>query len=348
MAIKRIPIQDFIPLAHNHLVLDVRSPSEYAQAHFPSAFSLPLFSDEERKQVGTSYKQESRKNAIKIGLDFFGGKMKAIVEEVEQHLKEKKDHTVLVYCWRGGMRSGAIAWLLDLYGFKVYVLEGGYKTFRNWVIDTYSAPYSMRILSGYTGSGKTEILHALTPLGEAIIDLEQIAGHKGSAFGGLGLPAQESSEQFENKLSLKLYELSQSPLRNNTIWLESESSRIGNVNLPHQFFNQMKAAPRLHIEIPFEARLDYVATGYGGFSTDLLIEAVQRIQKRLGGLETKNTIAFLEQNDVKNAFQYLLLYYDRFYDKSKSMFENADLTISLPGTNAQQNALQILKEFKNK
>lgn len=348
MAAKRISIDEFISIAPSNLVLDVRSPSEFAQARYPTAVSLPLFDDEERKKVGTSYKQVSREEAIKIGLDYFGVKMRAIVEQVENLLKEKDSRKIIVHCWRGGMRSGAIAWLLDLYGFEVNILEGGYKAFRNWAIDTYSAPYPLRILSGYTGSGKTEILHELTEQGEAIIDLEQMAGHKGSAFGRLGLPVQESSEQFENNLALKLLELSSGALKNKFIWLESESSRIGNVNLPFQFFNQMKEAPRFHIEIPFEPRLDYIVAGYGGFDTVDLVASVERIKKRLGGLETKNTIAFLEENNIKSAFEYLLRYYDRFYDKSKSMFQDADLTIQLPTTDAKQNALQILKELRTK
>ncbi len=348
MAAKRITIEEFISIAPTQLVIDVRSPSEYAQAHYPNAVSIPLFSDEERKVVGTNYKKVSRQEAIKIGLDYFGVKMRAVLEEVENLLKEKDSKTVIVHCWRGGMRSGAVAWLLDLYGFKVFVLEGGYKAFRTWAIATCATPYPMRILSGYTGSGKTEILHELSNLGEAMIDLEEIAGHKGSAFGGIGMPVQKSSEQFENDLAIQLSEWTQGALKGKTIWLESESSRIGYVNIPFQFFNQLKEAPRLHIEIPFEPRLNYIVTGYGVLDNADLIASVERIKKRLGGLETKNTIAFLEQNDMKRAFEYLLIYYDRFYDKSKSMFQEADITVELSSTDAKENAQIILNELKDK
>ena len=123
MAVERILIDQFIKLSVEHLVVDVRSPSEFQHAHFPGALSVPLFDDKERVIVGTTYKQRSREKAIKIGLDFYGVKMKAIVEKVEDELKKRHSKTVIVHCWRGGMRSSAIAWLLDLYGFNVYQLK---------------------------------------------------------------------------------------------------------------------------------------------------------------------------------------------------------------------------------
>ena len=187
MAIEKLHIEKFLELAKQHPVVDVRSPGEYAHAHIPGAYSLPLFTDEERKIVGTAYKQQSREQAIKIGLDFFGGKMRKMVEEVEQfvrsselnsattQLKTQHSKTVLVHCWRGGMRSAGVAWLLDLYGFKVYTLVGGYKKFRNHVLETFNLPFNLKILGGYTGSGKTELLKTLKEKGETIVDLEGIA-----------------------------------------------------------------------------------------------------------------------------------------------------------------------------
>lgn len=157
MGVIQIDIKEFIRLLENNLVLDVRSPAEFLHAHIPGAHSLPLFTDEERKIVGTSYKQSSRADAIKIGLDFFGPKMKQIVLDVEALLKQSGSNELIVHCWRGGMRSAAVAWLLDLYGFKVYTLKGGYKVFRNWVLSQFQVKYNLRILTGHTGSGKTEI-----------------------------------------------------------------------------------------------------------------------------------------------------------------------------------------------
>jgi tRNA 2-selenouridine synthase len=213
MPVEKIDIEQFLELAKHHPVFDVRSPGEYNHAHIPGAISLPLFSDEERKIVGTAYKQESRQQAIKTGLDFFGPKMRKMVEDVESivgsresvvvnsQLPTHDSRLILVHCWRGGMRSAAVAWLLDLYGFKVYTLIGGYKKFRNHVLDTFQFPFRFNILGGFTGSGKTELLKSLEEKGEKVIDLEGIAQHKGSAFGNIGMPEQPSQEMFENLLA---------------------------------------------------------------------------------------------------------------------------------------------------
>ena len=174
--IQKITIEEFLLLAKQYPVLDVRSPGEYTHAHIPAAHSLPLFTDEERKQVGTAYKQQSREAAIKIGLDYFGVKMRKMVEEVEGIVRSQESgvknlqtsdselltpNSVLVHCWRGGMRSAAVAWLLDLYGFKVFLLAGGYKAYRKWVLAQFEKDYNFNIIGGYTGSGKTLVLHQL-------------------------------------------------------------------------------------------------------------------------------------------------------------------------------------------
>jgi tRNA 2-selenouridine synthase len=187
VAITKLTVESFLELAEKHPVLDVRSPGEYQHAHIPGAYSLPLFTDEERKVVGTSYKKESRQQAIKIGLKYFGKKMVKMVEEVEVLVSSEQwlvhsNKTVLVHCWRGGMRSAGVAWLLDLYGFKVYTLVGGYKMYRRWVLEQFAKDYPFVVIGGYTGSGKTKLLEALKAKGESVIDFEAIACHKGSAF----------------------------------------------------------------------------------------------------------------------------------------------------------------------
>ncbi len=343
-SMKAIEIDDFIALAEDYLVLDVRSPSEYEHAHIPGAISLPLFDDEERKVVGTTYKKQSREAAIKIGLDYFGPKMREMVNTVEKRLHERDSKTVLVHCWRGGMRSAAIAWLLDLYGFKVFTLKGGYKSFRNWVLQQFEAPHNLRILSGFTGSGKTEILHALAERNEPILDLEGIAGHRGSAFGALGLPPQPGIQHFENMLAMKLYKLTQM-YGDKPIWVESESNRIGQVNINYLFFNQMKAAERVHIEVSLEERVKKVVEEYGNFDKEKLKAAVKRIQKRLGGLQTKNTLKYLDEGDIASAFEILISYYDKYYRKS-TLFQEPIAEIELPNTDAAANADILIEKMK--
>lgn len=313
MAIEKIHIEQFLELAKQHPVLDVRSPGEYKHAHIPGACSLPLFTDEERKIVGTAYKQENREQAIKLGLDFFGVKMRKMVEEVEQLSSNSK--TVLVHCWRGGMRSAGVAWLLDLYGFKVFTLAGGYKKYRNYVLDTFRLPFQFNILGGYTGSGKTELLKALKERGEKVIDLEGIANHKGSAFGNIGMPPQPGQEMFENLLSKELRKsLVSQP--ESPVWLEDESQRIGLVNIPGELWKTMRQSPVYFLDIPFEERLKHIVQEYGQLDPEKLADAIGRISQKLGNLNAKTAILLLNEGKITESFDILLKYYDKHYFKS--------------------------------
>ena len=362
MPVTRLLIEDFLTLAKQYPVFDVRSEGEYQHACFPNAHSLPLFNNEERKVVGTAYKQESKQKAIKLGLEYFGPKMVKMVEEVERvvdsrqltvdgkkngkkenRTTEVSDKTVLVYCWRGGMRSAGVAWLLDLYGFKVYTLVGGYKSYRHWVLKQFEKEYPFKIIGGYTGSGKTEVLHALAQEGETVIDLEGLACHKGSAFGNLGQPQQPKQEMFENLLANAL---SLAAEKNNTIWLEDESQRIGEINIPISVFKYMRTCRVYFLDIPFDDRLNYIVKGYGNFDKEKLINATVRIKKRLGGLETKNAVNYLIEDDLRGAFGILLQYYDRLYTKSMSnMREHPELVfkkIRLEKVEMMDNAKKVL------
>lgn len=325
MAIQRENIETFMELATGHPVLDVRSPAEFQQGHIPGALSFPLFSDEERKIVGTAYKQQSREIAIKLGLQFFGPKMVAMVEEAErivaEHTKKKKKQTdeesprpkLLVHCWRGGMRSAGIAWLLDLYGFEVHTLQGGYKAYRNRVHQLFARPFPFRMIGGCTGSGKTLLIQHLMQQKQHAIDLEGLAAHRGSAFGNLGMPPQPTQEMFENLLGEKLAALLQLPEPPSTVWLEDESQRIGNVNIPGALFQQMRNSPLYFLDIPFEERLQQIVKDYGTHPKEQMIATILRIRKRLGGLETKMAVQAMLDEDVTGCFRILLKYYDKYY-----------------------------------
>jgi len=347
---KKISVSDFIALSAHHLVFDVRSPDEYNHAHYPGAVSLPLFSNEERKVVGTAYKKQGKQIAIKLGLDFFGVKMRSMVEEVEKLCEriQPNDKKILVHCWRGGMRSAAVAWLLNLYGYEVYVLEGGYKAFRNWVLLQFEYPYQIKVLGGYTGSAKTETLHELENLGENIIDLEGIANHKGSAFGGIGQVPQPTQEMFENILALKILE--KNPQHNaNYFWVEDESQRIGNLIIPNAFWNSIRKSPLFFIDIPFEERLNFINQTYGNLDIEALKEATIRIQKRFGPNETKITLAFLDEKNIKAAFDILLNYYDKQYITALYKRENVEhliQKITLTEINPKSNAEMVLSSQK--
>jgi tRNA 2-selenouridine synthase len=379
MQANRIHINEFLTGTKDHLLLDVRSPAEYTHAHIPGAINLPLFSNEERKIVGTAYKQKSREKAIKIGLDFFGPKMRGMVEEVEHMLdvrctmpdvndiQPRTSNIVYVYCWRGGMRSGAVSWLLDLYGFKVYTLAGGYKSFRNHVLKTFEQPFDFKILGGYTGSGKTSLLKELERKGETVIDLEAIACHKGSAFGNIKMPAQPTQEMFENLLAKEFWNKTivngepsmESPESDNShspftthyspIWLEDESQRIGNLNIPMSLWNTMRMSPLYFLEVPFEERLNCLVEEYGHCDVQKLMEATQRISKRLGGLETKNTLVFFEEGNIREAFNILLHYYDKRY--LKGLHNREDISALLIKISCEKvsplNSQALLNQYQN-
>ncbi len=317
MAVEKIGVDQFVQLSSLYPVIDVRSNAEFNHAHIPDAYSLPLFNDDERKIVGTIYKQQSREQAIKKGLEYFGPKMKEMIVFVEkiitQENLEKKN--VLVHCWRGGMRSAAVAWLLDIYGFKVFTLIGGYKSYRNWVFKQFEKPWKINIVGGYTGSGKTVILSELKNNNEAVIDLEGIAGHRGSAFGRIGLPEQTTVEMFENNLATTLSNVEKEH-PNKNIWIEDESQRIGAVSIPHMLWKNMRLSLVYFVDIPFEKRVSYLLETYGKMDKLELCEAIKRIQKKLGGLETKTAIEYIGNDEMYKCFEILLKYYDKLYLKS--------------------------------
>jgi tRNA 2-selenouridine synthase len=342
MPIEQIDIEKFLTLANELPVIDVRSPNEFQHAHIPGAYSLPLFSDEQRKIIGTSYKHESRQAAVTIGLEYFSEAMKSIYDDVGRILKIRNEsndsikHPVLVHCWRGGMRSGAIAWLLSLYGLKVYTLQGGYKSFRKWVLEKFEEQYNLNILGGFTGSGKTMLLQEMKQNGYNVINLEALANHKGSAFGSLGEKEQPGQEMFENLFALELHKVSKEGYNSKAymkncsdeIWIEDESPHIGTAGIPKTFWSQMRTAPLYFLDIPFEERLKFIVNNYGQFNKEELINSIARIQKRLGGLETKNAINFLRENNFKEGFAILLRYYDKLYQKSLHNRESLELILS--------------------
>ena len=294
-------------------LFDVRTPSEYAKGHIPKAHNLALFTDEERAIVGTIYKKESPQKALLKGLEFVGPKMRSLIETVEAITDSKK---VAVHCWRGGKRSGSVGWLLGMAGYEVLTLAGGYKAYRNHVLSQFhEQSMKMIILGGKTGCGKTKILKTLAKKGEQIIDLEKLAHHKGSAFGFIGEAIPPTVEQFENNLFEALSQLDLTK----RIWVENESRRIGKVLIPEGFWEKMKNAPLINIELPFEVRLSVSLENYSTREQKELSQAFYNIRKRLGGLQYQQALQFLAAGNLKAAGTIALKYYDKQY---QYMLEN--------------------------
>ena len=195
MPIEKVDIKRFLELSETTAIADVRSPSEFLAGHIPGAINIPLFDDKEREAVGIKYKKEGRIPAIIEGLKHSGP---AMMSKLEQGLKASKNGSLLVHCWRGGMRSEAMAWLFSLGDLEIGLLEGGYKAYRHHVAESLGEKRKLIVLGGMTGSSKTHILRCLESIGQQVIDLELIANHKGSAFGALGQPPQPTTEHFAN------------------------------------------------------------------------------------------------------------------------------------------------------
>ena len=290
-------------------VIDVRSPGEFVKGHIPDAKNIDLFTDEERAIVGTAYKKVSKERAIEIGYEFVNPKLNDFITKSIAIAPEKE---AVVHCWRGGMRSNAFADHLIENGFKkVYVVEKGYKAFRNYVLQYFEQPFNLKVLGGYTGSGKTEILHSLEKKGQQVVDLEGLANHRGSAFGGIDLPPQPTTEQFENNLFLKLRSLNP----NTPIWVEDESSLIGQVLIPNAFYLKMRDMPVYFLDVPLHARIAHLVDTYASLSQDKLADSINRITKRLGNDNAKFALEELEKKNYYKVVEITLLYYDKYYLK---------------------------------
>ena len=300
----RHPLADFDALSYP--ILDVRAPIEFAQGHVPGALNLPLFTDEERARIGTTYKQVSQERAVHLGLEFFGPNMSAMIKKAQKLAPGKE---VRLHCWRGGMRSGAVLWLLELAGFKVHLLDKGYKEYRRAVLASFDTPRQWRVLGGLTGSGKTDVLHQLAAQGQPVLDLEGLASHKGSAFGAIGQPTQPTQEQFENNLAAALAALPTDV----PVWVEDESRQIGRLTIPPALFAQMHAAPRWVLEVPRAARVAKLAAEYGAEDPTELAAAIERLQKRLGGLATKQALEAVAVGNFPLMVELVLDYYDKTY-----------------------------------
>ncbi len=307
-------------------LIDVRSEGEFAQGHIPGAISLPLFNNAERAEIGTLYKQEGQQPAILRGLGIVGPKMQTLAEAGLAHARNGR---IAVTCWRGGMRSASVAWLFEKVGLQVDTLIGGYKAYRRHCYTLFATPWKMTVIGGKTGTRKTEILRKAAERGMQIVDLEDYANHRGSAFGYMASknqPAeardgQPTQEHFENLLGYALARCD----ANKPLLVEDESRLIGRMHIPDAFWKQMRAAPVIVVEAPLEERVKYLTESYD-FPKDRLRESLGAIRKRLGDERYRHALVALNEGRMDEVCRITLDYYDRAYSFGLSKRDPASLT----------------------
>ena len=338
---QRLPANNFVNSEPLVPIIDVRTPSEFLDGHIPGAINIPVFSDKERAMVGTTYKQIGKVEAIDQGLGLVGPKMQSLAQEAQ---KMAFNGGLKLYCWRGGMRSEKMAWLFELVGIDTFVLDGGYKGYRLYINQTFAELSNLIVLQGPTGSGKTAILNALKTQGEQVIDLEGLANHKGSAFGGLGMAEQPTTQQFQSNIFeiLKDFDLSR------RVWVESESMSIGRVYLPETLWKKMNQANRVIIELSRQDRLNRIIKEYGAFRSADLASRIKNLTQRLGGNNVKSALEAIADNDISTAADILLKYYDKAYSYSADKYKSSKpLMVRLPIDDPEANARLLIQTLDN-
>lgn len=312
-----IEIQDLLKQKQKeaHTLVDLRSPKEFEEATIPGSINIPIFSNEERAEVGTIYKQVGQEAAKTRGLEIFSAKLPAFIAEFK-----KIDIPMTVYCWRGGMRSKTAATVLDLMGVSANRLTGGIRSYRRWVVSTLDKQEfqpKLYVLNGYTGSGKTAILKELEQRGHPVIDLEGMANHRGSIFGQIGRNPS-NQRKFEALLVQKMLDYQKEPF----VFVEGESRRIGKVNIPEFFYEKKENSLQLFINVPMEQRIKHILEDYQPWKyPERFIEAFLRIKKRIHTPAAKEIQNDLETENYQKAVELLLkYYYDPQYEYSSTHY----------------------------
>ncbi len=330
-------------------LVDLRSPGEFAQGSMPHAVNVPLFSDQERAMVGTTYKQSGQLDAIQQGLEFVADKMPAFLDQLAELAGEQR--RVAIHCWRGGMRSGSVGKLLEVVGITPIVLQGGYKAYRNRVLQLIQemSNHRLLVLNGRTGSGKTQLIHELKNLQAPVIDFEGLAKHRGSALGHLNIQSlQPTQQQFENQLANAYFDVRRHPI----VIVEIEQN-IGKIQMPYSLREHITKSDMVLIERDLDDRVKHIAAEYAPTWTEQDYEkfslGILLLKKHLQGDMFERIISHVKKLEFNDAIRLLITHrYDKCYDKSiKRQTAHIIGTINM-SSSSDQAALRILELASNK
>lgn len=316
--------------------IDVRSPLEFEEDHIPGAVNLPIFDNDERKEVGTLYRVAGRDDAVRRGTEIGGRNVGPILNSIMGYAGRE----IVIYCARGGMRSGSVAALVNSLGMKTWRLRDGYKSYRRFVneqLESMTIKPRLFVLQGLTGAGKTEILGYI----QNSIDLEFMAGHRSSVFGGIGLH-QHSQKYFETLLYRRLMELESEDFA----VIEGESRKVGNLHIPDNIFRQMRSAPVIYIETPLERRIEIIKKEYARFNEhERILETVQSLKNRLGAKKVIELTDLYTAGRIDEFIEILLLdYYDTLY---RHTLDNFDYIAVVENRDSGEAAAKITEEIRN-
>jgi tRNA 2-selenouridine synthase len=341
MKSKSLPIFNFLKQSVGHVIIDVRAPIEFKKGHIANAINVPLFEDIERAEIGTLYKQQGKDIAVTRGLEIVSPKLVPFVNQVKKLSSSKK---IFVYCFRGGMRSNSFAWLMNTSGLDATILEGGYKNYRNHVLNYFEREKKLVVLGGMTGSGKTDLLKNIKHDNFQIIDLEALANHKGSAFGSINEEKQNPQQVFENNLFYALNLLDE----DKHILAEDESQSIGFNKIPRGFWLQMKKAPIIKLEVPFELRVQKLVQDYTTTNIEALKICIKKIEQNLGTQNANLCLNYLDENNLTEVARLTLKYYDKAYSFTYNKKTSQQIIpLVLDTMNIEENTLKLKMALKS-
>lgn len=346
MGWRELTVEQLVTLK-DPLVVDVRSPCEHEAERLPNSINVPLLSNQERELIGTIYKVDGEMIARRHALKLIAPKIPAIIDEIVA-LRTSHSRAMVVYCWRGGLRSESVASLLSMAGLDCFRLQGGYKSWRRHVLNDFQTDryqFIPIVLHGLTGAGKTEVLKELGHRGSHVLDLEELANHRGSTFGSMGLATQPTQKNFDGMLWQQLREAG-----NNTVYLEAESRKIGRVSLPDCIYSRIKSGTPIIVTGTLEKRVERIIADYLSTNTqqelERALDLLADLKERLGVQKLQEIKAAVLSGDLRSGIRMLLTdYYDPLY--LKHFQHGAPFQLEVSGDNPAIAAEEIAQWSRN-